>query len=58
MPDAPFQVSLAAEADRLPLAVIFAAISAERDGIATQPPVDIGVSSVTLPGCRPKPSRG
>ncbi len=30
----------AGDADRLPLAVLFAAVAEERDGIATEPPVD------------------
>jgi len=27
--------------DRLPLAVVFAAVAEERNGIATEPPVDV-----------------
>jgi len=41
MPDAPFQIRPARENDRVPLAVLFAAVAEERDGIATEPPVDI-----------------
>jgi ribosomal protein S18 acetylase RimI-like enzyme len=36
-----FRVRPARDDDRLPLAVIFAAVAEERDGIATEPPVDI-----------------
>jgi ribosomal protein S18 acetylase RimI-like enzyme len=39
--DAPLQVRPAGDADRLPLAVLFAAVAEERDGIATEPPVDV-----------------
>ena len=35
------QIRPACEDDRLPLAVVFAAVAEERDGIATEPPVDI-----------------
>ena len=41
MPDAPFEIRPAREDDRLPLAVLFAAVAEERDGIATEPPVDV-----------------
>jgi RimJ/RimL family protein N-acetyltransferase len=41
VPDAPFQIRLARDDDRLPLAVLFAAVAEERDGIATEPPVDV-----------------
>ena len=41
MPDAPFQIRPARADDRLPLAVLFAAVAEERDGIATEPPVDV-----------------
>jgi RimJ/RimL family protein N-acetyltransferase len=34
-------VRAAGEADRLPLAVLFAEVAEERDGIATEPPVDV-----------------
>jgi RimJ/RimL family protein N-acetyltransferase len=36
-----FAVRAAAEDDRLPLALLFAAIAEERDGIASEPPVDV-----------------
>ena len=41
MHDAPFHIRPAREDDRIPLAVLFAAVAEERDGIATEPPVDI-----------------
>lgn len=46
-------VRSAREADRVPLAVLFAAVAEERDGIATEPPVDIQerAASWTLDGC-------
>ena len=52
MADAPFQIRPAHDGDRLPLAVIFAAVAEERDGIATEPPIDIEVraASWTLDG--------
>jgi RimJ/RimL family protein N-acetyltransferase len=50
--DAPFQIRPAGESDRLPLAVLFAAVAEERDGIATEPPVDVEAraASWTLDG--------
>jgi RimJ/RimL family protein N-acetyltransferase len=36
-----FEVRLAGEEDRLPLALLFAAVAEERDGIASEPPVDV-----------------
>ena len=41
MPDALFAVRPAREVDRVPLATVFAAVAEERDGIATEPPVDV-----------------
>lgn len=41
MPDTSIEVRPARDADRVPLAVVFAAVAEERDGIATEPPVDI-----------------
>jgi RimJ/RimL family protein N-acetyltransferase len=41
VPEAPFQIRPARDDDRIPLAVVFAAVAEERDGIATEPPVDI-----------------
>jgi ribosomal protein S18 acetylase RimI-like enzyme len=39
--EALFQIRPARDDDRLPLAVLFAAVAEERDGIATEPPVDV-----------------
>jgi hypothetical protein len=39
--EAQFQIRPAREDDRLPLAVLFVAVAEERDGIATEPPVDV-----------------
>jgi RimJ/RimL family protein N-acetyltransferase len=52
MPDAVFDIRPARDGDRLPLAVMFAAVAEERDGIATEPPVDIKAraASWTLDG--------
>ena len=36
-----FEIRPACDEDRLPLAVLFAAVAEERDGIATEPPVDV-----------------
>jgi ribosomal protein S18 acetylase RimI-like enzyme len=36
-----FAVRLARDADRIPLATLFASVAEERDGIATEPPVDV-----------------
>ncbi len=36
-----FDVRLAVEGDRRPLALLFAAVAEERDGIAAEPPVDV-----------------
>jgi RimJ/RimL family protein N-acetyltransferase len=41
MSDAPFSVRPAREEDRVPLAIVFAAVAEERDGIASEPPIDI-----------------
>ena len=52
MPDAPFEIRAARDEDRLPLALMFAAVAEERDGIATEPPVDVEAraASWTLDG--------
>ena len=52
MSDAPFQIRPADDDDRLPLAALFAAVAEERDGIATEPPVEIEAraASWTLDG--------
>jgi RimJ/RimL family protein N-acetyltransferase len=39
--DAAFLVRPAIDGDRLPMAIVFAAVAEERDGIGTEPPVDI-----------------
>jgi hypothetical protein len=41
MPDTAFEIRPARDEDRLPLAVLFATVAEERDGIATEPPVDV-----------------
>jgi RimJ/RimL family protein N-acetyltransferase len=52
MPGAPFVIRAALDGDRVPLAVLFAAVAEERDGIATEPPVDLAAraASWTLEG--------
>ena len=52
MPDAPVEIRPARDEDRLPLALVFAAVAEERDGIATEPPVDVEAraASWTLDG--------
>ena len=52
MPDASFEIRPACDDDRLPLAILFAAVAEERDGIATEPPVEIEAraASWTLEG--------
>jgi RimJ/RimL family protein N-acetyltransferase len=39
--DSQIQIRPAREDDRVPLAVLFASVAEERDGIATEPPVDV-----------------
>jgi RimJ/RimL family protein N-acetyltransferase len=41
MPETPFVVRAARDDDRFPLALLFAAVAEERDGIASEPPVDV-----------------
>ena len=50
--EAAFHVRPARDEDRLPIAVVFAAVAEERDGIATEPPVDVEsrAASWTLDG--------
>jgi putative acetyltransferase len=50
--EAPIEVRPARDEDRLPMAVVFAAVAKERDGIATEPPVDLEAraASWTLDG--------
>jgi RimJ/RimL family protein N-acetyltransferase len=43
---APFEIRPASDQDRLPLALLFAAVAEERDGIATEPPVDVEARAV------------
>jgi len=52
VPGAPIQIRATREDDRLPLAVLFAAVAEERDGIASEPPVDVEAraASWTLDG--------
>jgi ribosomal protein S18 acetylase RimI-like enzyme len=52
MTDATFRIRPARDDDRLPLAVMFAAVAEERDGIGTEPPVDVQAraASWTLEG--------
>jgi ribosomal protein S18 acetylase RimI-like enzyme len=49
---ADLEIRPATDEDRLPLAELFAAVAEERDGIATEPPVDVEerASSWSLPG--------
>ncbi|NUR75587.1 MAG: GNAT family N-acetyltransferase [Thermoleophilia bacterium] len=48
----PFEVRPARDVDRRPLALLFAAVAEERDGIATEPPIDLEsrAASWTLDG--------
>jgi ribosomal protein S18 acetylase RimI-like enzyme len=50
--DAPFQIRPARDEDRLPMAIVFAAVAEERDGIGSEPPVDVEAraASWTLDG--------
>jgi RimJ/RimL family protein N-acetyltransferase len=52
VPASAFAIRAATDADRLPLALLFAAVAGERDGIATEPPVDVEAraASWTLDG--------
>ena len=52
MSDVPLQIRPARDDDRLALALVFAAVAEERDGIATEPPVDVEAraASFTLEG--------
>jgi RimJ/RimL family protein N-acetyltransferase len=49
----PVEIRPAREEDRVPLATLFAAVAQERDGIATEPPVDVQerAASWMLDGC-------
>ena len=48
----PFEIRPARDGDRMPLALLFATVAEERDGIATEPPVDVEAraASWTLDG--------
>jgi ribosomal protein S18 acetylase RimI-like enzyme len=48
----PFQIRPARDDDRFPLALVFAAVAEERDGIGSEPPVDVEAraASWTLDG--------
>jgi hypothetical protein len=50
--DTPVEIRPARDEDRVPMAVVFAAVAEERDVIATEPPVDIDArgASWTLDG--------
>jgi RimJ/RimL family protein N-acetyltransferase len=52
VPDESFEIRPPTDDDRVPLAVVFAAVAAERDAIGTEPPVDIEerAASWTLDG--------
>jgi RimJ/RimL family protein N-acetyltransferase len=52
MTDAAFEIRPGREEDRIPLAHVFAAVAEERDGIGSEPPVDIEkrAASWTLDG--------
>jgi RimJ/RimL family protein N-acetyltransferase len=52
MTDARFEIRPGRDEDRIPLALVFAAVAEERDGIGTEPPVDIDAraASWTLDG--------
>jgi RimJ/RimL family protein N-acetyltransferase len=41
MSEAAFQIRPAHDDDRLPLTLLFAAVAEERDGIASEPPIDV-----------------
>jgi RimJ/RimL family protein N-acetyltransferase len=47
VPETAFEVRPATDADRVPLATLFAEIAEERTGIATEPPVDIEQRAAT-----------
>jgi RimJ/RimL family protein N-acetyltransferase len=52
VPDSAVEIRPARDEDRVPLAVVFAAVAEERDGIASEPPVDVEAraASWTLDG--------
>ena len=42
-----FEIRRAREEDRIPLALLFAAVAEEHDGIATEPPVDVAARAAS-----------
>jgi RimJ/RimL family protein N-acetyltransferase len=48
VPGPQFEIRPARDEDRIPLTMLFAAVAGERDGIATEPPVDIEASAARL----------
>jgi len=52
MRDTPFELRPARDEDRMPLALVYAAVAEERDGIGAEPPVDVEAraASWTLDG--------
>ncbi len=55
VPDTSFAIRPARDADRLPLAVLFAAVAEERTGIGAEPPVDVDARAA---GCRRRDRMG
>jgi RimJ/RimL family protein N-acetyltransferase len=53
MPEEDFELRPVRDADRMPLAEMFVAVAEERDGIASEPPIDIEAraASWSLDGC-------
>lgn len=49
MGDASFEIRPAREEDRLPLAILFAAVAEERTGIGAEPPVDVEARAIRQP---------
>lgn len=47
MPDRTFRIRPAHDDDRVPLAVLFAAVAEERDAIASEPPIDLDARAAT-----------
>lgn len=47
MADQTFRIRPAQDDDRVPLAIVFAAVAEERAGIATEPPVDVSARAVS-----------
>jgi hypothetical protein len=51
------EIRQAEDADRRPMALLFAAVAEERDGIAAEPPVDAHPIGETCSSARALPSR-